>query len=200
MPAGNHIHFRELEQNVIGSIIIPQYVHIHQDNSPIIRTEYDETQDIGLVSYRNLYTVIKVGTQTLPFVAHIITGMSIPLLLGINYRDAHAEDPETQRKVNTMNTKKIFFFHDNKSATPNLTVKKLKLMHMDMDHGSHAEMTAECKRLGCPKKTIDESRKGNTRVHCMLTQRSQLHQRNESLFNTNVLIQRRRVLYPFIFN
>ena len=80
--------------------------------------------------------------------------MSIPWLIG-NYRDAHAEDPETQRKVNTMNTRN-FFFWDNKSTTPNQTVKTLKRMHMDMDHGSHAQMTVECKRLGCLKKTIDD--------------------------------------------
>ena len=49
-----------------------------------------------------------------------------------------------------------YFFQDNKSAPPNLTVKTLKRMHMDMDHGSHAEMTVECIRLGCPKKTIDD--------------------------------------------
>ena len=64
MPAGKHIHVRE--QNVIGSLSIPQYVHIHQGNSPIVRTEYAEIQDIGLVSYRSLYTVIKVCTQTKP--------------------------------------------------------------------------------------------------------------------------------------
>ena len=80
----------------------------------------------------------------------------MPLLIGINYKDAHAEDPESQRKVNAMNTKKIFFSQDNKSTTPNLMVKMLNRMHMDMDHGNHAQMIAECKRLGCTKKTIDD--------------------------------------------
>ena len=44
----------------------------------------------------SLYTVIKVGTQTLPIVAGIIPGMSNPLMLGMNYRDSHAKDFETQ--------------------------------------------------------------------------------------------------------
>ena len=79
MPAGKHIHVRE--QNVIGSLSIPQYIHNHQGNSPIVRTEYTEVQDLGMVSYRSLYTVIKVGTKTIPIVACIIPGMSIPLLM-----------------------------------------------------------------------------------------------------------------------
>ena len=29
-------------------------------------------------------------------------------------------------------------------------------MNIDMDHDSHAEMTVECKRLGCSKKTIND--------------------------------------------
>ena len=92
-----------------------------------------------------------------------------------------------------MTTKKIFFFR-----APYLTVKTLKRMHMDMDHGSHAEMTAECKRIGCPKKTI-EDRITKVIQECIAC----LHkgpnftkgklQKNESLFNTNVFIQQRRV-------
>ena len=74
----------------------------------------------------------------------------------MNYKDAHANDPETQQKVNAMNTKKIVFFRDNKSTTTNLTVKRLTRMNMDMDHGDNAHMTAECKRLGCTKKSIED--------------------------------------------
>ena len=51
-----------------------------------------------------------------------------------------------------MNTKKIFFFRDNKSTTTNLAVRMLSPMHKDMDHGNHAQMTAEFKKLGCTKK------------------------------------------------
>ena len=62
-----------------------------------MRTKYTEIQDLGLVSYISLYTVIKVGTKTIPIVARIVPGMSIPLLIGMNYRETHVEDPETQR-------------------------------------------------------------------------------------------------------
>ena len=51
MPAGKHIYVRELQQNVIGSLSIPQYVHIYQGSSPIVRTKYAEVQDLGLVSH-----------------------------------------------------------------------------------------------------------------------------------------------------
>ena len=100
-----------------------------------MRTEYAEVKDLDLVSYRSLYTVIKVGTKWIPIVACIVPGISIPLLIGMNYKDAHAEDPETQQKVNTMNTQNIFFFLDNKSTTTNLTVKRLTRMPMDIGHG-----------------------------------------------------------------
>ena len=72
----------------------------------------------------------------------------------MNYKDSHAEDPDTQHKVNALNTKKIFFLQDHKKTTTNLTVKRLARMHMDMEHGDHAQMTAECKRLGSKKKSI----------------------------------------------
>ena len=88
MPTGKHI-LRELEHHLIGNTSVPQYITAHQHNNPVIRTEYYKLQDIGLVSYRSLYTVIKVGTQTLPIVASIIPDMNGPLMLGMNYRDAH---------------------------------------------------------------------------------------------------------------
>ena len=66
MLVSTYSQVRELQQNVIGCLSIPQNVHIHQGNSQIVRIEYAEVQDIGLVSYRSLYTVIKVGTKTIP--------------------------------------------------------------------------------------------------------------------------------------
>ena len=75
-----------------------------------------------------------------------------PFMLGNNYRDLHAEDPDTQMKVNAMKHTKIFFLRDTMAAKPNLTLKVLKRMHLDMKHGSFADMAAECKRLGVMKK------------------------------------------------
>ena len=156
MPAVKQLSMKELsESNLIGSLSVPQYIASHQINSPIVRTEYCELEDIGLVSYRSLYTEIRVGKQVVPIVSHIIPEMSGPLMLGNNYKDSHAEDPDTPRKVNTMKHKKVFFFKEKKNARPNLTVKVLKRMHLDMKHGSHADMSAERNRLGGSKKNID---------------------------------------------
>ena len=105
---------------------IPEYIAAHQDKAPVVRTEYCELETLGLTSYRSLHTVIKVGKQVLPIVARIIPGMKGPLMLGTNYRDSHGEDPYTQRKVNAMKHKKIFFLQDTKAAKPNLTLKVLK--------------------------------------------------------------------------
>ena len=83
-----------------------------------------------------------VGKQVLPIVAGIIPGMSSPLMLVNNYKDSQAEDSDTQRKVNTMKHKKVFFFRGKKNAGPNLTVKVLKRMHLDMKHVSFTDMSA----------------------------------------------------------
>ena len=109
MPAGKQIYVRALHNNIIGNLSISQYVHINQGNTPVVRTKYVEVQDLDLVSHRILHTVIKVGTNWIPIVAHIIPGIRIPLLIGMNYKDSHAKDPDTQCKVNALNTKKIFF-------------------------------------------------------------------------------------------
>ena len=119
MPTGKHIYVKELHKNVIGSLSILQYVHSHQSNTPVVRTEYVKVQDIDQVSYRSLHKVIKVGKNWIPINAHIIPGVSIPLLIGMNYKDFHAEDPDTQRKINGLNTNKIFFLQDHKSTTTN---------------------------------------------------------------------------------
>ena len=37
--------------------------------------------------------VIKVGKKWIPIIARIIPGVSIPLLIGMNYKDFHAEEP-----------------------------------------------------------------------------------------------------------
>ena len=52
-----------------------------------------------------------------------------------------------------MKTKKIFFFGDKKSTASNLTVKTLKGMHINMDHGSHAEKTADHKSYDAQRKS-----------------------------------------------
>ena len=71
-------------------------------------------------------------------------------------------------------------------------------MNMDMDHGDHAQMTAECKRLGCTKKSIEDIiskviQECITYLHkgSIFTQGKV--QKNKSWFNTNVLVRRKLV-------
>ena len=52
IPAGKHIYVKELHSNIVGSLSIPQYVHIHQSNTPVVRAEYIEVQEIDQVSYK----------------------------------------------------------------------------------------------------------------------------------------------------
>ena len=65
-------------------------------------------------------------------------------------------------------------------------------MRMDMDHGNHAQMTVECKRLGCTKKIIDDRipKVVQDCIACLhkgpIFTKGEL-QRNESQFNTDAL-------------
>ena len=115
MPAGKHIYVDTLQSNKVGSFVIPKYVHIHQSNSPVVRSEYIEVQEISQISYKSLHTVIKVGKKRKPIIAIIIPGVSIPLLMGMNYKDFHAEDPDTQHKLGKLNTPKIFFLQGSQA-------------------------------------------------------------------------------------
>ena len=73
----------------------------------------------------------------------------------------------------------VFFLLDKKDARPNLTVKVLKRMHLDMKHGSFAGMSAECNRLGGSRKNICRCQdlNSNTGMYCMYTQRPKLYNR-----------------------
>ena len=66
----------------------------------------------------------------------------------MNFRDGHAEDPDMQKKVNDLNTPKIFFFRDSKAPTSSITLKHLNRIHrdMDLDHADYTQMATECVR------------------------------------------------------
>ena len=101
-----------------------------------------------LVRYHILSThSIKVGKKWIPIIARIIQGV-IPVLMGINYKDCNAEDPNTQHKLGKLNIPKIFFLRGKEAPTPNVTVKRLAHIHMDMENADHTQMVMECKRLG----------------------------------------------------
>ena len=109
MHAGKTIYVDGLRTNIMGSLALSEFIHIHQAQTPVIHTEYVEVLKIGQVSYRSMHMVIKVGKRWLPIIARIIPGVSIPLLMGMTYKDGHVEDPDTQRKLGKFNTPKIFF-------------------------------------------------------------------------------------------
>ena len=56
IPEGKYIYVKELHSNIVDSLSIPQYVHIHQSNSSVVRIEYIEVQEIDPVSYWSLHT------------------------------------------------------------------------------------------------------------------------------------------------
>ena len=125
MPAGRTIYVDGLQTNIIRELAVLDFLHIHQARTPVIRTKYVEVQEIGKVSYRSMHTVIKVGKNWVPIIARVIPGVSVPLLMGMSYKDGHAEEPDTQHKLDNLNTPKIFFFKDNKAPNPNITVKMI---------------------------------------------------------------------------
>ena len=146
-----------------------EFLKINQARSLVIRTEYVEVQEINKVSYRSMHTFTKVGKKWPPVTAQVIPGVTLPLLMGMNFKDGHAEDPNMQRKLSSLNTPKIFFFKDNKVTNPNVTAKHLGRFHRDMDHADHTQMATECIRLGCKmNKSVElQDIQGNTGMYNM---------------------------------
>ena len=101
-----------------------------------------------MVSYRSMHTVTKFDKRWLPVTARVIPCVALPLLVGMNFRDGHAEDPDMQKKVNNLNTPKIFFFRDSKAPTSSITLKHLNRIHRDMNHADYTQMATKCIRLG----------------------------------------------------
>ena len=112
-----------------------------------MRTEYAEVQETNRDSYRSMHTT-KVDKKWLPVTAKVIPGATLPLLVGMNFRDGHAVCPDMQRQVNNLNAPKIFFFRDSKAPISSITLKHLNRIHRDMDHPDYTQMATECVRLG----------------------------------------------------
>ena len=66
-----------------------------------------------------------------------LPGVSLPLLVGMNFRDGHAEDPDMQKKLSNLNTPKVFFFRDSKAPISSITLNNLSHIHRDMDHADY---------------------------------------------------------------
>ena len=113
-----------------------------------IRRQYSEVQDIDQISYRSLTHNTRIGDRYIPIVAKIIPGTALPLLMGRDFRDDHAESPAQQKQVNELNHPRVYFFKREKTSKPRLTLKQLERIHRDGNHPDFTEMTQECTRLG----------------------------------------------------
>ena len=89
--------------NIIGEFSLNDFLKENQIRSPVVRKEYTEVQGINMVSYRSMHTTTKVDKKWLPVTARVIPGVALPLLVGMNFRDGHAEDLDMQKKVNNLN-------------------------------------------------------------------------------------------------
>ena len=77
MPAGKIIYVDGLQKNIIVELAVSDFIHIHQAMNPMVRTEYVEVHEIGIVSYRSMHTVTKIGNRWLSIIARIIPGVSV---------------------------------------------------------------------------------------------------------------------------
>ena len=109
ISAGLTIYEDSLYTNIIGEFSLNDFLKENQIRSPVVRTQYAEVQEIDMVSYKSMHTTTKVDKKWLPVMARVIPGVALPLLVGMNFRDGHVEDPDMQKKVNNLNTPRIFF-------------------------------------------------------------------------------------------
>ena len=115
--------------------------------------------------------------------------------MGMNFKDGHAEDPDMQRKLSSLNTPKIFFFKDNKVPNPNVTVKHLGRIHRDMDHADHEQMSTECIRLRCKMNKSMELRISRVTQECTICKHEDVAfahghgKKYKTDFNTDILVR-----------
>ena len=112
----------------------------------------------------------------------------MPLLVGMDFRDGHAECPDQQKKVNDLNAPRIFFFRDSKAPTSSITLKHLNRIHRDMDHADYTQIATECTRLGHKVSKAVELRISRVIQEC------QICKKYKTAFNTDVLVRREQVI------
>ena len=84
---------------MIGEFSVDEFMRVHQSSDPVVRRQYFEVQDIDQISYRSLRHNTRIGDRYIPIVARIIPGTALPLLMGRDFRDDHAESPAQQKQV-----------------------------------------------------------------------------------------------------
>ena len=103
-PSGLIIYDDRLKANIIGEFSVDEFRRIYQSRKPVVRRQYSEVQDIDQISYRSLTHNTRIGDRYIPIVARIIPGTALPLLMGRDFRDDHAESPDQQKQVNELSS------------------------------------------------------------------------------------------------
>ena len=146
--SGLIIYDDRLKTNIIGEFSVDEFRKIYQTRKPLVRRQYTEVHDVDQISYRSLTHNTRIGDRYIPIVAKIIPGIALPLLMGRDFRDDHAETPAQQKQVNELNHPRIYFFKRDKTSKPRLTLKQLERIHKKGNHPDFMEMTQESTRLG----------------------------------------------------
>ena len=127
--SGLIIYDDRLKTNIIGEFSVDEFRRIYQTRKPLVRRQYTEVHDVDQISYRSLTHNTRIGDRYIPIVARIIPGIALPLLMGRDFRDDHAETPAQQKQVNELNHPRIYFFKRDKTSKPRLTLKQLERIH-----------------------------------------------------------------------
>ena len=114
--SGLIIYDDRLKTNIIGEFTVDEFRKIYQTRKPLVRRQYTEVHEIDQVSYRSLTHNTRIGDRYIPIVARIIPGIALPLLMGRDFRDDHAETPAQQKQVNELNHPRIYFFKRGKTS------------------------------------------------------------------------------------
>ena len=104
-----------------------------------------------------------------------------------------------QKKVNNLNTPRIFFFRDSKAPTSSITLKHLNRIHRDMDHSDYTQMATECTRLGHKVSKAVELWIFRAIQECQICKHEDMTfahghgKKYKTAFNTDVLVRREQV-------
>jgi len=197
--SGLIIYDDRLKTNIIGEFSVDEFRRIYQTRKPLVRRQYTEVHDVDQISYRSLTHNTRIGDRYIPIVARIIPGIALPLLMGRDFRDDHAETPAQQKQVNELNHPRIYFFKRGKTSKPRLTLKQLERIHRKGNHPDFMEMTQECTRLGHKVDKAAElkvSRVIQECQQCLHKNRLFPHSQGQtysSSFNTDVMVRRELV-------
>ena len=95
-PGGRTIYVDGLHTNIIREFSLDEFLKVHQVPNSLGPSMWKSRKSIRYHTDRSMHTVTKVDKKWLPVTARVIPGISLPLLMGMNFKDGHAEDPLCQ--------------------------------------------------------------------------------------------------------